>query len=153
MQTAVTASPARTANRLCTAIALLALAGILVSSVSLYHHFSKSETSFCDIGQSFNCDLVNRSQYSVFHGIPVALLGIFGYLLILSLATVYREKAETPFILGGVTLAALGFALYLTYIEAYVLHAWCILCLSSLLLTAILAVLSVLNTAKAVKAQ
>jgi len=153
MQAAVTASPARTTNRLCNAIALLALAGILVSSVSLYHHFSRSKTSFCDIGQSFNCDLVNRSQYSVFHGVPVALLGILGYLLILSLATVYREKAETPFILAGVTLAALGFALYLTYIEAYVLHAWCIVCLSSLLLIAILAALSVWNAAKAIKAQ
>jgi len=153
MQAAVTASPARTTNRLCNAIALLALAGILVSSVSLYHHFSRSKTSFCDIGQSFNCDLVNRSQYSVFHGVPEALLGILGYLLILSLATVYREKAETPFILAGVTLAALGFALYLTYIEAYVLYAWCILCLSSLLLIVILAALSVWNAAKAIKAQ
>ncbi len=153
MQTAVTASPARTANRLCTAIALLALAGILVSSVSLYHHFSKSKTSFCDIGQSFNCDLVNRSQYSVFHGVPVALLGIFGYLLILSLATVYREKAETPFILAGIALAGFGFALYLTYIEALVLHAWCIVCLSSLLLITILAALSLWNAAKAIKAQ
>ena len=153
MQTAVTASPARTANRLRNAIAVLALAGILVSSVSLYHHFSKSKTSFCDIGQSFNCDLVNRSQYSVFHGVPVALLGILGYLLILSLATVYREKAETPFILGGAALGGLAFALYLTYIEAFVLRAWCVLCLSSLLLMAILALLSVSNAVKAIKAQ
>ena len=81
------------------AIAILAVAGIAVSSVSLYHHFSKSKTSFCNLGQSFDCDLVNRSQYSTFHKVPVALLGMFGYLLVLSLATVYREKAETPFIL------------------------------------------------------
>lgn len=153
MQATVTAPPARSASRLNTAIALLALAGILVSSLSLYHHFSKSKTSFCDIGQSFNCDLVNRSQYSIFHGIPVALLGILGYLLILSLATVYREKAETPFILAGLTLAGLGFALYLTYIEAFVLHSWCLLCLSSLALIATITVLSLWNAAKALKAQ
>lgn len=153
MQASVTASPAGRTGRVYPAIALLALAGILVSSFSLYHHFSKSKTSFCDIGQSFNCDLVNRSRYSMFHGIPVALLGILGYLLILSLATVYREKAETPFILGGTTLAALGFALYLTYIEAFVLHAWCILCLSSLALIVIATVLSLWNAAKALKAQ
>lgn len=109
--------------------------------------------SFCDIGQSFNCDLVNRSPYSMFHGIPVALLGIFGYLLVLLLATVYREKAETPFILAGIMLAGLGFALYLTYIEAFVLHAWCILCLSSLALIAIVAALSLWNAAKVLKAQ
>jgi len=153
MQTAVTAPSAGRTSRIYPAIALLAFAGILVSSISLYHHFSKSKTSFCDIGQSFNCDLVNRSEYSMFHGIPVALLGILGYLLILALATVYREKAETPFILAGTTLAGLGFALYLTYIEAFVLHAWCILCLSSLALVAIASTLSVWNAAKALKAQ
>lgn len=153
MQASVTAAPAGTTSRVYPAIALLALAGILVSSVSLYHHFSKSKTSFCDIGQSFNCDLVNRSQYSMFHGIPVALLGILGYLLILSLATVYREKAETPFILAGVTLAGLGLALYLTYIEAFVLHAWCVLCLTSLALITIAVALSLWNATKALKSQ
>jgi len=153
MQTSVTAPAAGRTSRVYSAIALLALAGMFVSSISLYHHFSKSKTSFCDIGQSFNCDLVNRSQYSVFHGIPVALLGILGYLLILSLATVYREKAETPFILAGVTLAGLGFALYLTYIEAFVLHAWCILCLSSLTLITVAAVLSLWSAAKALRPQ
>jgi len=153
MQTSVTAPAAGRTSRVYSVIALLALAGMFVSSISLYHHFSKSKTSFCDIGQSFNCDLVNRSQYSVFHGIPVALLGILGYLLILSLATVYREKAETPFILAGVTLAGLGFALYLTYIEAFVLHAWCILCLSSLTLITVAAVLSLWSAAKALRPQ
>ena len=132
MQTAVIAPPAGRPRILYLTIALLSVAGALVSSVSLYHHFSKSKTSFCDIGQTFNCDLVNRSQYSVFHGVPVALLGILGYLAILSLATVYREKAETPFILAGTALFGCGFALYLTYVEAFVLHAWCLLCLSSL---------------------
>jgi len=58
----VTAPPAGKTGRIYPAIALVALAGILVSSFSLYHHFSKSKTSFCDIGQSFDCDLVNRSQ-------------------------------------------------------------------------------------------
>lgn len=153
MQASVTALPAERTSRLYPAIALLAFAGIFVSSISLYHHFGKSKMSFCDIGQSFNCDLVNRSPYSIFHGIPVALLGIFGYLLVLLLATVYREKAETPFILAGIMLAGLGFALYLTYIEAFVLHAWCILCLSSLALIAIVAALSLWNAAKVLKAQ
>ena len=130
------------------AIAILAVAGIAVSSVSLYHHFSKSKTSFCNLGQSFDCDLVNRSQYSTFHKVPVALLGMFGYLLVLSLATVYREKAETPFILGAAVLGGLGFALYLTYLEGFVLHAWCLLCLSSLAIISAITVLTVTNAFK-----
>ena len=153
MQASVTAPPAARSSRIYAAIALLALAGVILSSISLYHHFSKSKTSFCDIGQSFNCDLVNRSQYSTFHGMPVALLGILGYLLILSLATVYREKAETPFILAGVVLAGLGFALYLTYIEAFVLGVWCLLCLSSLALIAIVTALSLWNAVRALRSQ
>ncbi len=149
MQASVTAAPARGTRKLNTAIALLALAGVAVSSVSLYHHFSKSKTSFCDIGQSFNCDLVNRSQYSVVRGVPVALVGILGYLLVLSLATVYREKAETPFMLAAAALAGMAFALYLTYIEGLVLHAWCVVCLSSLGLISAIAVLSVYQAARA----
>src|SRR5437763_14922398 len=117
--------------RLLLAIALVALAGIAVSSISLYHHFATTKTSFCNFGESFNCDLVNRSSYSTFLGVPVALIGILGYLLILALATIYRQKAETPYILLIASVCGTVFALYLTYLEAYVIHAWCILCLSS----------------------
>ena len=151
MQASVNAIPARKAGTIYAGIAVLAIAGILVSSFSLYHHFSKSRTSFCDVGQSFNCDLVNRSSYSTFHRMPVALLGILGYLLILSLATVYREKAETPFFLAGAALVGLCFALYLTYIEGFVLHAWCIVCLSSLALISAIAIVSFVNAANALR--
>jgi uncharacterized membrane protein len=114
------------------AIALFAIAGIAVSSVSLYHHYGTSETSFCNFGSAFNCDMVNRSVYSSIRGIPVALIGILGYALLFALATVYRKKAETPVMLLLASLCGLGFALYLTYIEKFVLAVWCILCLSSL---------------------
>jgi uncharacterized membrane protein len=133
------------------AVAVVAVAGIAVSSVSLYHHFSKSKTSFCDINESFNCDLVNRSTYSTVLGVPVALIGILGYLLILALATIYRDKAETPVMLLMVSAAGLGFALRLTYVEARVLGVWCILCLTSLTLIFMNAVLSGAVVAKSLR--
>src|SRR5206468_2515893 len=123
-----------TVRRLALAIALIAAAGVVVSSISFYHHFGTSKTSFCSFGESFNCDIVNRSTYSTVLGVPVALIGILGYLLILALATVYRDKAETPVMLLIASVGGLGFALYLTYIEKFVLQAWCVLCLSSLAL-------------------
>ena len=138
-------------RRLMVAVAFVSLAGVMVSSVSLYHHFSKSKTSFCDINESFNCDLVNRSPYSTVLGVPVALIGILGYLLILGLATVYREKAETPAMLLIVSAAGLAFALYLTYIEAHVLGAWCILCLTSLILIFSCAGLSAVLVARSLR--
>lgn len=103
-----------------------------VSSFSLYHHYQRSKTSYCDFGETFNCDIVNRSEYSAIMGIPVAGIGIAGYLIIFLLATVYRDRRETALVLFLGALAGLGFALYLAYIEGFVLHAWCIVCLSSL---------------------
>ena len=138
-------------RRLMVAVSLVALAGVSVSSVSLYHHFSKSKTSFCDINESFNCDLVNRSIYSTVLGVPVALIGILGYLLILGLATVYRDKAETPVMLLIVSAAGLGFALYLTYVEAHVLGVWCVLCLTSLALIFASAVLNAVLVASSLR--
>lgn len=137
-------SPAtpRFTRRILVAITVLALGGVLVSSVSLYHHYGTSATSYCDIGENFNCDIVNRSTYSTMAGVPVAGIGIVGYLAMLMLATVYRGKAEVPLVLAVASLLGLGFALYLTYIEGFVLAAWCVLCLSSLALIFSIAVLS-----------
>jgi len=132
------------ARRLYLMIAIFAVLGIAVSSVSLDHHFRKSKTSFCDFGQSFNCDIVNRSEYSTVAGVPVALMGILGYAALLAFATFYRAKAETPLILAAGSLAVLGFALYLTYVEKFILATWCILCLSSLALIFIISILSLL---------
>ena len=130
------------AGRIFLGIAVLAIMGTVVSSVSLYHHYGKDKTTYCDFGENFNCDMVNRSPYSKVFGIPVALVGIVGYLSLLALATFYREKAETPgMLLVGATLG-LGFAFYLTYIEAFVLGTWCVLCLSSLAAILLITVLS-----------
>jgi vitamin-K-epoxide reductase (warfarin-sensitive) len=123
-------------------VALFAVCGIVVSSVSLQHHYAKSKTAYCDIGDTFNCDIVNRSEYSEIFGIPVALIGMLGYAALVGLATVYRGRRETPTMLFGGGAAGLAFALYLTYIEGHVLGVWCILCLSSLALITVTTVLS-----------
>lgn len=130
MQASVSSS--KTVQQLMPVVAVLAALGLVISAFSLHHHLSSSKDSFCNLTQSFNCDLVNRSSYSTFLGVPVALIGILGYLLVLALATLYRRKAETPYMLLIVSLVGTAFALYLTCLEAYVIHAWCILCLSSL---------------------
>jgi vitamin-K-epoxide reductase (warfarin-sensitive) len=126
------AAMSSTARRLLLIIAIVAGLGMVVSSVSLDHHFRKSKTSYCDFGQSFNCDIVNRSEQSTIAGVPVALIGILGYVALLAFATFYREKAETPGILLAASLGGLAFALYLTYVEKFILGVWCILCLTSL---------------------
>jgi vitamin-K-epoxide reductase (warfarin-sensitive) len=123
-------------QRLMSTVAILAVCGIVVSSLSLQHHYATSKTAYCEIGETFNCDIVNRSEYSSVFGVPVALIGMLGYAALAGLATVYRERRETPAILFSAAAVGLAFALYLTYIEARVLGVWCILCLSSLALIA-----------------
>ncbi|MGC2477720.1 MAG: vitamin K epoxide reductase family protein [Candidatus Sulfotelmatobacter sp.] len=113
-------------------IAVLSLAGVVDSAISLQRHYAKSATNFCDFIQKFNCDIVNRSEYSTIAGVPVAAIGVAGYAALFVLATFLRARPETPTRLMGAALAGLAFALYLTYVEAYELTTWCILCLISL---------------------
>jgi uncharacterized membrane protein len=134
--------------RISSVIGLLSCAGMGVSSVSLYHHYGTSKSSFCDFGNSFNCDMVNRSIYSSVAGIPVALIGMVGYAVLLLLSTFYKDKAETPVLLFVASVSGLGFALYLTYVEAFVLAVWCVLCLCSFALIISIAGLSALLVRK-----
>jgi vitamin-K-epoxide reductase (warfarin-sensitive) len=123
-------------------IAVLALAGVIVSAISLQRHYARSATQFCDFNQKLSCDIVNRSAYSSIVGIPVAGIGVAGYALLFVLCTFLRTRAETQNRLLGAAIAGFVFALYLTYIEAYVLETWCILCLISLALITTIALLS-----------
>jgi uncharacterized membrane protein len=61
------------------------------------------------------------------HGVPVAVIGIVGYLLLGVLA--FRKAYRLMLIAA---LGGLGFALYLAHIESVVLGVWCIYCVISL---------------------
>lgn len=123
-------------------IAALSVAGMVVSGFSLQRHYAKSATSYCHFAEKFDCDIVNRSEYSTLMGIPVAGIGVAGYAVLLVLSTVRRFRSETPTQLLAASVVGLGFALYLTYVEAYVLATWCILCLSSLALITLITILA-----------
>ena len=124
----------------------------MVSAISLERHYAKSATAYCDFSQKFNCDIVNRSEYSTLMGIPVAAIGVAGYGALFVLASFWKSHPETPNRLLGAALAGLAFALYLTYIEAYELMTWCILCLSSLVLISLISVLAIALKVRAVRA-
>jgi uncharacterized membrane protein len=123
-------------------IAILSLAGGVLSAISLQRHYAKSDTTFCDFSQKFSCDIVNRSEYSELAGIPVAGIGIAGYAGLFLLSTLWKSRPETPMRLLAAAGVGLAFALYLTYIEAYQLRTWCILCLGSQLAIFLITVLS-----------
>src|SRR5260370_35482059 len=93
--------------------AILAVSGIAVSAVSLERHYAKSATTFCDFGERFSCDIVNRSEYSRVMGIPVAGVGMVGNGVLTAVATVYRLGGKTPLALLVAATGGWGFALLL----------------------------------------
>lgn len=119
-----------------TLIAILALAGVVVSALALQVHYSTT-TEPCDINAKWDCGIVNHSPFAEILHVPVAALGIAGYLAMGGLALARRKK-----LLAGLVLGALGFSLYLTYIEKYVLEVYCIYCVTSLGIVTILTGLS-----------
>jgi vitamin-K-epoxide reductase (warfarin-sensitive) len=118
-------------------IALLAVAGIVVSSLALRIHYSMDAPP-CDINAHWDCGIVNHSRYSAIHGIPVAAIGICGYAAIAMLALFRRHR-----LLLIASLAGLAFALYLTSIEARILEIWCLYCVISQTIIALITLLSI----------
>ena len=106
------------------AIVVLCLAGVVVSSVALGEHYN-TETSPCDINAVWDCGTVNHSPFALFHGVPVAIIGIVGYALLAALA------GRFPLITLMGAVAGMGFALRLTYVEWKILGTWCIYCVAS----------------------
>jgi vitamin-K-epoxide reductase (warfarin-sensitive) len=119
-------------------IIVLALAGVLISAMALKEHYS-NEASPCKINDKWDCGAVNHSPYAVFHGFPVAGIGIMGYAMIIALAGRARLVTAIAAVIG------LGFALWLTQIEARVLLVWCIYCVSSQIIIFLIAVLAVIE--------
>jgi uncharacterized membrane protein len=143
-------------------IALLAVAGIFISSRALeIHSMDASKAPPCAVSANWDCGVVNHSKFSVFppydtlrdydeNGqfhptglhVPVATIGIIGYALILIAALLGRLRIVLE-------LSRIGFfcAAFLSYIEAYLITKWCIYCvwsqgiITAILLLSIVAVL------------
>jgi len=106
---------------------ILALLGITASALALREHYRSEGDSPCSINDKWDCGIVNHSPYAVMGGVPVAVIGIAGYLLlgVLAIRRAYR-------LMLALALAGLAFSLYLSRIEAHVLGVWCIYCVISL---------------------
>ncbi len=117
-------------------IAILALAGAVVSALALHVHYSTG-TEPCSINEKWDCGIVNHSPFAEFEHLPVAAIGIAGYLVLGALAL-----ARLRFILFLASFIGLDFALYLTFIEKYVLQVWCLYCVTSQGIIALIMLLS-----------
>ncbi len=117
-------------------LALLAIAGAVVSGIALRVHYSNMVES-CSINQVWDCATVNRSSFAEIGHLPVAAIGIAGYLVLAGLAMMRRR-----FLLFLGSGAGFVFAFRLTMIEQYGLGAWCVYCVISQILIALILLIS-----------
>jgi vitamin-K-epoxide reductase (warfarin-sensitive) len=112
---------------------LFAIAGIVFAAYLVALDTGATTSEFCSINETFDCAAVSQSKYAKLLGLPVALYGLVAYgLMLAGMIFYYFKKNETVLTLvGTLVLVALAFSLYLTGVEAFILKAWCILCIGS----------------------
>jgi uncharacterized membrane protein len=118
---------------------VIATVGLGVASYLTYVHYSGIQP-ICSAGGS--CLEVQTSVYSKIAGVPVALIGLLGYIVILG-SLLVPESEESRFATMAFTVVGFGFSAYLTYRELFSIHAICEWCASSAGMMTILAGLSI----------
>jgi uncharacterized membrane protein len=113
--------------------AALGLVGLLISAYLWLWKIGALGALACGDG---GCETVQLSAYASLLGMPVALLGVVGYLAILIVALTGLQPrfaaARWPTdVLLALAAAGVAFSVYLTYLEAAVIHAWCRWCIGS----------------------
>jgi uncharacterized membrane protein len=120
------------------ALRALALAGVGVAGYLTWVHYA-DVAPICATGGG--CERVQNSDYASLAGMPVAVLGLIGYVAILAASFVPGELARLA--TAGIALTGAGFSAYLTYLELFVIDAICQWCVASALIMLALAGLSV----------
>jgi uncharacterized membrane protein len=124
------------------AIAVLSLVGLLVALYLTAHAFGLTGPLRCGIGE---CETVQASRWAKLGPVPVALIGLLGYVALLGLSVLglqpsrRRSRGIGLLLLTGAT-AGFVFSAWLTWIEAFVIHAWCQWCVTSAILMTLILV-------------
>ena len=116
----------------------VALAGLGIAGYLTAVHYSGG-TPVCAVAHG--CATVQQSDYAALAGVPIAVLGLLGYVSIL--AALARDGEEWRTAAAFLSLAGLGFSAWLTYVEVGVLNAICIWCVGSAICMALLSALTV----------
>ena len=114
-------------------VAILALLGLLASLYMLAYAMGLAGAVICGIG---DCEAVQNSPYARIGPLPIAGLGVLGYLALLTLSFLGLQPSSqgsrlVPLALLAGGIVGVGFSAYLTYLEAFVIRAWCQWCIAS----------------------
>jgi uncharacterized membrane protein len=128
---------AATDRRLRRVIAVLCVLGIGIAGYLTYVHYAGLKVLCLSSG---GCETVQSSSYAKLDGIPVAVLGLAGYIGILGSLAVRGEAGRLAGF--GVALIGFGYSMYLTYRELFTIKAICQWCVGSAVLMTALVVLT-----------
>jgi uncharacterized membrane protein len=110
---------------------LLSVAGLAVSCYLTFEHYTDNATLACSIGGIVDCARVTSSAWSTLAGIPVAVLGLFFFVVTTALCLPRTWRSPAPWLdaarLGWLTVG-LGMVLYLVWAELFRIHAICSWC-------------------------
>ena len=114
-------------------IAVLSRVGLFVALYLMAHNLGLTGPIVCGVG---DCGTVQSSVYAKVGPIPVSAIGVAGYLILLCLAylgvqPIHRESPVIGAFLFSGSLVGVTFSAYLTYLEAFVIEAWCQYCVIS----------------------
>jgi uncharacterized membrane protein len=132
-------------RRLRIAIIVVCLLGIADAGYLTYVHYADLKV-VCLAGGG-GCETVQASRYAKLGGIPVAVLGLIGYISILGSTFIRGELGRAI----GVAIAFVGFcfSMYLTYRELFTIHAICQWCVASAVLMTVLVILTTVRFMRA----
>jgi uncharacterized membrane protein len=149
MVSRLTQSVDKTDKKLRWASLILAMLGVLDSIYLLIYKFSGNDKLCLGSG---DCATVNYSPYSEIYGIPVSLLGVIGYaaiVAVLALESRLRLLQEYGRLANfGMSLVGVLFSAYLTYVEAFILHAYCPFCVTSAIIITVIFIVSIIRLIK-----
>jgi uncharacterized membrane protein len=115
---------------------VLAVLGIGVAGYLVYVHYADIDP-VCNIAHG--CHKVQTSEYAKLAGVPVALLGLLGYITLLG-ALLVPQGEPARMVAALVALVGFGFSMYLTYRELFTIDAICQWCVASAILMTGLAI-------------
>jgi uncharacterized membrane protein len=136
-------------KRLTQVVIALSVLGLLVSIYMTIFKLTNN-TKMC-IG-SGGCSIVNASGYSEVNGIPVALIGVFGYAAMLIVHYLERKPGffqnNGTMIHFGLALGGFFFTVWLIFVEVALLKAYCPFCITSQTAMTIIFILTVIRVIK-----
>ena len=124
----------------------LVILGVLVSIYMTVYKLTSNDSMCLGSG---DCSTVNASRYSEVNGIPVAAIGIVGYLAIL--ATLFFENRNSffrqngPLMVFGMALTGFLFTVWLIYVEIALIKALCPFCITSQISMTIIFIIAVIR--------